>query len=552
MAMMRRALQSIAYPSWPRRRGIGRLGGTTGPARRFQQPLARRLGIIPSGLVAATLLVPARVAATSTSSEEAAFDPFAVALDGPLPTAAPGYWWQLRTSMTAASRGGMPRTRLGYDSASEDWDLGSLLAPRDAVAYPAATLELAAELALGESGYIRGTLFSGQIAPGTSLDPPVEGVVAQAQSVGDYFAGGDFIRELLLGIQAAGFEAAIGRQIHQVASGLVFEDVATGAFLSYDFQAQHGVPARLFAAATALGRDWEALSQLSPLVDARLELDVGFLQTVSVWGAYLLDQGGRLHDVAVSAVAESVLRDIPDTPFGQLLQKRTLDALFLRERRSQGQLGYFGGDLELLPCTGCSIRAQAAGQLGELQIDTESGLTRYRMRGWAATTEGHYSFGDWWDVGFVGFALSGAEAPERNANAPTDYRAFIAPAPFWDWSSLFFSGHLSTGLYPARATAAGVNGHGVYGGGPVAGWWPNGGHVELRVVTLAAMAPMTEQAGGGGGRLYGLELDVRAGLELTAWLRLGAEANMLLPGSFFTHRRPAWRVLTWLEGHYEG
>lgn len=231
------------------------------------------------------------------------------------------------------------------------------------------------------------------------------------------------------------------------------------------------------------------------------------------------------------------------------------------DTRGSGQLGYLGLRFQLLPLPGLSMRGALVFAGGDFEIGVVDPLTQQdeslgpddveevdlHVEGWAADLELHYGLGRRWDLAGYAFMLSGDGPLGREADT---YRAFIGLAPYWVWTSLFFSGGLNQGLYPNRAAAAGVHGRGATGAGLGLEYAADWGGLEGRAMWLQALAaaPLTPHAGTG--LSYGVELDIRGQLVLSDTVSLGSELGMLLPGDFFARRTVAYRAQTMVTVRY--
>ena len=276
------------------------------------------------------------------------------------------------------------------------------------------------------------------------------------------------------------------------------------------------------------------------LAAVRVDWMLSAFEYIGVFLAGSKDKNGEISDVLRSAYAETLFP-----------HQRRLDSLFLQQQGSGGQ-GYLGAVAQIITSDNALLRARFALSGGNLtlkvplaQIMTpdqvlEGRKIHVRVGGYAADFELRYGLSDTVEVSAYGFVLSGDAPPQQDG---AHYRAFIGLAPYWIWTGLFFSGGLTQGLYPNRAAAAGVNGRGVVGGGPVLEWNKRPVRAELRAMLLRAMADPPAPPVGGTDRGYGLELDWLGQWKALRWLGFGAEIDLLFPGHFFPIQRVAYQTL---------
>jgi hypothetical protein len=224
-----------------------------------------------------------------------------------------------------------------------------------------------------------------------------------------------------------------------------------------------------------------------------------------------------------------------------------LDTIYSAEL-GRGTVGYLGVNGQLYPVKSLSLHLTALWSPGSFSIPLSATETRHvELSAYAAELKVSYGLTELFDVGLVSFALSGSGPPQAEGST---YRAFVGVAPYWVWTGLFFSGGLNQGLLPRRAAAAGINGHGVIGGGPVAMLTSKQYQAELRAIWLRALVdPPTFIATNG--KDYGLELDGLLTVELISWLSLSVEADLLIPGSYLPSSDVAYRAFALLRGSYD-
>jgi len=443
-----------------------------------------------------------------------------------------------------------PDTTLDLTTDGTEWDVDGLLRPRERQRYPSMALRLGAEAQPTPGLLLRGLVDTGEIRPGRTLDPPEDGPTSQGLPLDEAAGEGLFLREAVIGFVGQSASIELGRRRSEVAGGLVWADSGTGAAAEVDLVDLRGGPLRLEAQAVLVGRLFSDLEAGSTLAALRVDIPVSWFEGIAPFVALWSDRGGAVADILASAATETVIVDN-----GAAVAQSLLDGLASATQPRRARLLYLGADGTLLPLTGMSLRGTGVAQVGEatMQISssdatTPNDPTTFRLRGWAAALEAHKGLGQRWDVGALGFALSGDRGP-RIDRVESGYASFIAPAPYWDWSGLFFSGGLSQGFYPSRASAAGINGHGVAGVGPIVSWQGNRPSVEWRAVWLRAIADAPPPPLGGGGATYGVEIDLRADWPVADTITLAGEVDVLIPGTYFPQDDPALRIIALLDLH---
>jgi hypothetical protein len=97
-------------------------------------------------------------------------------------------------------------------------------------------------------------------------------------------------------------------------------------------------------------------------------------------------------------------------------------------------------------------------------------------------------------------------------------------------------------------TAPGVNGRGVLSPGLTVDWRP--GWVPDEAVSVQAQAAWLRADApgpGGGGRVYGTEVDLTATWAPAPWILVGVEYDVLFPGSFFAYDQPISKAVVALD-----
>ncbi|MEE8409170.1 MAG: hypothetical protein V3T05_06175 [Myxococcota bacterium] len=444
----------------------------------------------------------------------------------------------LRYTTTA----GAPRATLLPDPQTGRWRIDSLLSPQPRAGTLSGVASFAVELEASRELTLRALFDSGQLAAGSSLQPPLTGTLtSDGQPALDTVTSGAFIREIAARIAWGSGSVELGRFHSRVADGLVYDEFGTGATIDMTLRPIGLETWRIELTTVAVGHTFDELESPSPLTTLRIERELSFFESLHLFGSLFVDRNGILADALESAVAEQII-----ISFGPTVEQGLLTQLFGTERPSHGRLAYVGIGGNVLPLDGLSVRGNAVVAAGSVTVEGSSRTFAFDLRSWAGTLDVSYGLTENIGIGGMAFALSGGRAllpfdARGLANEQhIPYRSFLAVAPYWTWTGLFFSGGLNQGLYPGRATAAGVNGHGVTGGGPRFELSTDDFMVELRGAYLHAI---TASLLGGSRRSYGIEIDVIIEWDIFSWGTLAVEIDVLRPGNFFVSSTPAFRAI---------
>lgn len=451
-------------------------------------------------------------------------------------------------SLRYTSRAAEPQTWLSVDPTTGAWLASALLQPADGRHYPSAVIGVVAEAEPTPGLILRGFIDSGLLEPGDAIEPEANEVVtSDGRAVVDTFTSLAFIRQLSVRWVAGSVHTEVGRQYYRVASGLVYEDFGTGLALDASLE-KVGLPLRLEATALAVGHTLEELQQPSPLFWLEIAYDLSWFESIGLFGGAFIDRGGQLSDVLASALSEQTLVASATEEERQL----ALDSLFGAERRSRGTLAYLGASCDLLPADGLSLRGAAVGSWGRVETSDLDRTYDLALRGLALFAETTFGLTPQVGLGAFGLFLSGDTPHQPPASATLEYDAFIAPAPFWAWTGLFFSGGISQGLYPGRAAAAGFNGHGVTGAGPKVELAAGNLLFTLRGAYLRALVAPPAAPVGGDSLTYGIEVDGLLEWSALGWLGISVELDALWPGGFFPENDVAYRGIVQVDVHAGG
>jgi hypothetical protein len=455
----------------------------------------------------------------------------------PEPPASP-HVFELRWTTMVTASGGEPETSLTLRD--DGFRTEELLRPREHKLYPSTAVAAYGEIAALDWLMFRALFDTREIRDGATLDPPVDGVAMNGNPADDELASGATLRELsaILGNEQLSLE--LGRFQSEVGEGLVYRDYGTGLRVRADFEAMNVGPVEAEILLTSVGQRVDEI-EANQLVALRADWKLSPFEHISAFIAGSDDENGEISEVLRSAYAENLLMD-----------QDALIALFLQDQGS-GRQGYIGVSAHVIADEGLTMKGRVVLSGGKLRLLVpaeevitpedflEGEIIEIDVGGVAADFEAHYGADSWVDLAAYAFLLSGDAPPER---AGTRYRSFIGLAPQWTWTGLFFSGGLNAGLYPNRASAAGINGRGVFGFGPGIELTGDDLSAESRMIVLTSTADPPPPPLGGSSRLYGVELNFLVEWQPFRFMSLGAEVDLLMPGTFFASSELAYLALT--------
>jgi hypothetical protein len=331
----------------------------------------------------------------------------------------------------------------------------------------------------------------------------------------------------------------VGRFRADVADGLVYKEYGTGARVRADLEDLDIAPVQSEVLLTSVGQRVEEFGN-NGLLSIRLDWMLSPFEYVGFFVAGSKDENGEISEVLRSAHAETL---IPD--------QQKLDSLFLQDEGG-GSQSYLGALLQVITAQDAVMRVRVVLSGGKLslsvpleEITSEEQVLEGReieveVSGFAADLELRFGLSDSVELAGFAFAFSGDTPPEQDGD---QYKSFIGLAPYWVYTGLFFSGGLSQGLYPNRATAAGVNGRGAIGVGPSLAFESSPLRAEVRAFLLSSAADPPPPPLGGDSRFYGAEIDWLAEWQALRWLSFAAELDLFVPGTFFPSRDLAYLAI---------
>ena len=179
-----------------------------------------------------------------------------------------------------------------------------------------------------------------------------------------------------------------------------------------------------------------------------------------------------------------------------------------------------------------AIFRNIGGDRGGAQVPGMQPTLRYDALGFGGDLRARWLVSDAWMLEGFGVFLSGARnpfLPDAEVSVDDPYGGFIAIAPLLTHTNLFFGGGINQTFNGRLGQTAGVLGHGAMVGGLAAQFDQQPWAVRTTAAMLSAPVPSALT----GGRLYGVELDAECVFELTDWLVLSAEYDLMFGGDFW-------------------
>lgn len=371
-------------------------------------------------------------------------------------------------------------------------------------------------------------------------------------------------------------ESSVGRRHQQIASGLVFDEIATGAHAAITIDA---IDVVVDGGASLVGRDLEP--EGGWLFTGRVGWSPDPLSGIAIFGAAYRDDGagagqffeavmlerfaeGRIFEQFLegSPVVESSLeRLFPDAPAASTLAGLVVPCIELEGDLRPWWLGLEGQALvggHRFDAVGIVAGGTAAVDIdvrAECDAVSESDFARnlvrrfsgeraFDLRGYAADASWRYALTPSLFPGVFLTWMSG------DADIPADgdaYGAFPAIAPYVTRTVIFFGSGVGTGYRSRTASSAGVAGRGVWAPGARLLWSP----IDVVEVT-GVIAPLyADVEGSTGGRHYGLETDLKVWWRVADAWTAEAEGAVLFPGDFYPDDAHIWQITLSATGTVE-
>jgi hypothetical protein len=371
-------------------------------------------------------------------------------------------------------------------------------------------------------------------------------------------------------------ELSAGRRHQQIAGGLVFDEIATGAHAALTVEAADLV---VDGGASLVGRDLDP--EGGWLYTGRVGWSPDPLSGIAVFGAAYRDDGagagqffeavtlerfaeGRIFEQFLEGspvVRSSLERLFPDAPAASTLAGLVVPCIELEGDLQPWWLGLEGQALvdgHRFDAVGIvaggtavvdvQVRAECAvvsdSEFAQDLVRRFSGERAVDLRGYAADASWRYALTPRL---FPGLFLTWMSGHPGIPGGGEVYGAFPAIAPYVTRTVLFFGSGVGTGYRSRTASSAGVAGRGVWAPGARLLWSP----IDVVEVTGVVAPLFSDVEGPTGGRFYGLETDLKVWWRIADAWTAEAEGAVLLPGDFYPDDAAIWQITLSASGTVE-
>jgi hypothetical protein len=350
----------------------------------------------------------------------------------------------------------------------------------------------------------------------------------------------------------AGFATArAGRKRVSVADGYVYDDYATGAEVALDLGAI-GPPFSLTASLFQPTRDFpRQVEGISPFLAVRADWLPSLFEHAGIFLAAHRDRTGSIAELFRGALVERLVSVVEQAPPGSaelVAANHRLAAVLGQRLESDATMAWAGTSGRLSLRGGQRLGWTAALLRGRIdRVDTGSATAfslahDVTLDGRLLSTTWDVQLGERAHLGAFFLYLSGGTFPVGQ-NVTGEYRGFLGIAPFVTATNLFFAGGLSESFAARQSTAPGVNGRGVTAPGLSLSYDPT----ESLGLDLKAAYLVAPVNGPLGGSVYGTEVDAGLSWSPRPWLVLGAELDVLVPGSFYAGSQTVYKTILALD-----
>ncbi|RME22121.1 MAG: hypothetical protein D6806_13440, partial [Deltaproteobacteria bacterium] len=257
----------------------------------------------------------------------------------------------------------------------------------------------------------------------------------------------------------------IGKRRIVVASGYLLDNWSLGGGFGADLDEAGIAPLRLEVQAVLPNGDFTAEGKRSPLVHFKLTWPFGWLENLSLWGAWFRDGDG--------AMAEAL-----ENTWASLMG---LYGIEIRDVGSRGNIFWAGADANFV-FSQASLFLSGAVEFGSsdltitllnpftLQEETRTG--NIELLGGMAEVSAYFDPTDLLTLGGFFLFLSGETTTDNRSDVGGSYNGFISVYPFITRTNIFFSGGMNQNISARNLSSSGVNGRGVFAPGITAGVEP--------------------------------------------------------------------------------
>ncbi|MEC9464919.1 MAG: hypothetical protein VX834_03990 [Myxococcota bacterium] len=479
------------------------------------------------------------------------------------------YDLELSSGFHATARA--PETSLYFDDETGELLLRNLFTPRAPEYYPVLSAGVVIDTDWQDGWGLRLRADTGELYDGGQRLYGEGGLESNGQSLSSEFQSTGFIRELTIAWSRPWADVLIGKQQAMVLAGLVYGDDGLGISIHTDLEELGLGPFSAALCLQAVGYSWSDYVSPNPLLAGRLTWHHGFFENLALEGAVFIDRSDVFADALASLPMELALRNgaEPTLEFGSLL-----------EAQSSGVMRYLGATGHHFLAERLSLTYAFAWQTGSLRTSRPDPMTLLdeelfadrpdieadlAFDAWAVTAELHWSVSRAFGLSLFGVSMTGQAPPRPEPDGAVPMRVFVAPAPYWAWSGLFFSGMLNQGYLASRSNTAGINGHGVrvVGAKMDMAWLESQNLIRILWIRADEPRPLPGPGGPSVNQTsqeftsdYGFEVDLLTDVALYEWegaqVTLMTELDILFAGDFFREESVGYRFMGQLRVDYGG
>jgi len=182
-------------------------------------------------------------------------------------------------------------------------------------------------------------------------------------------------------------------------------------------------------------------------------------------------------------------------------------------------------------------------------VNPDQADKRFRMPAFAGGLDAVMPLdGGRWIPGIFVVGVQGVDGAPDLQKASVHLPIFVSLVPYLHHTALLFSGGLDAALASRQSTIMGMDGRGIFATGANLTWRPNDHGNMLMTIAPAwsvGRSPWT------GHRFIGVEVDLRATIELGAGFSLEVENDILAGGRYHRGNPLIWRIIAGASWRYE-
>jgi hypothetical protein len=338
-----------------------------------------------------------------------------------------------------------------------------------------------------------------------------------------------------------------GKKYFDIGNDLVFNDLGLGAEIDLDLDVLQGIPFKGGAKFIIPGRKLFPDETESYIYSMKIEYAPGLVQNVGLFFTYFHDGTDELGEIMSANMVEATA----------VKQNNKLVGLSLITTvYSRGDIFYAGTYGELEPFEWLSLSGVFITQFGNFHLDYdlltgEKRALKATLLGFGMDFDADFRIGDFLELTMFFLYLSGDDREskqEEKSENKVKLQTFISLVPYITRSNIFFSGGLNESIAARKISTSGVNARGVLAPGIWIDLYPME-ELSLKFKEVFLFADVRGPYSSS--RFYGFESDFEISYEVFSFLDVMAEADFLVPGSFFKEKNMISKIMAGINLHYE-